>query len=364
MADHYEVLGVPKDATSDQIKKAYRKLARELHPDVNPSEDAQERFKLVTHAYEVLSDDDQRRNYDMGGQGGFGGGFPGGNFGFGDIFDTFFGGGGQRGPRSRAERGQDALLRVELTLREVAFGVQKTIEIDTAVLCTTCNGTTCRPGTSAQVCDICRASGSVQREVRSLLGNIVTSQPCNACRGYGQVIPDPCIDCRGQGRVRARRNLDLNIPGGVEDGLRLQLAGQGEVGFAGGPNGDLYVDVQVKSDDVYGRQGDDLTCTLEVPLHDAVLGRHTQIESFDGTLDISLEPGIQTGETITVKGKGVTHLRGSGRGDLIVTIQVVTPVKLDGKQKELFRQLAELRSADKIELKRHKTGFFGKDKRR
>ena len=363
MADHYEVLGVPKDATSDQIKKAYRKLARELHPDVNPSEDAQERFKLVTHAYEVLSDDDQRRNYDMGGQGGFSG-FPGGNFGFGDIFDTFFGGGGQRGPRSRAERGQDALLRVELTLQEVTFGVAKTIEIDTAVLCTTCNGTTCRPGTSAQVCDICRGAGQVQREVRSLLGNIVTSQPCNACRGYGQVIPDPCIDCRGQGRVRARRNLDLNIPGGVEDGLRLQLAGQGEVGFAGGPNGDLYVDVQVKSDDIFGRQGNDLTCTLEVPLHDAVLGRHTQIESFDGTLDVSLEPGTQTGETITLKGKGVTHLRGGGRGDLIVTIQVITPAKLDSKQKEIFRQLAELRSGDKIELKRHKPGFFGKDKRR
>lgn len=362
MADHYEVLGVSREATQDEIKKAYRKLARELHPDVNPAEDAQERFKLVTHAYEVLSDEDQRRNYDMGGQGGFGG-FPGGNFGFGDIFDSFFGG-GQRGPRSRAERGQDALLRVELTLEEVVFGVQKSIEIDTAVLCGTCNGTTCRPGTSPKTCDICRGSGQVQREVRSLLGNIVTSQPCNACKGYGQVIPEPCLDCRGQGRVRARRNLDLNIPGGVEDGLRLQLAGQGEVGFAGGPNGDLYVDVQVKHDEVFGRNGDDLTCTLEVPLHDAVLGRHSKIETFDGAIDISIEPGVQTGETHTIKGKGVTHLRGSGRGDLVVTFQVMTPHKLDSKQKELFRQLSELRKGETVALKRHKIGFFGKERRR
>ncbi|MFM7029854.1 MAG: molecular chaperone DnaJ [Micrococcales bacterium] len=363
MSNHYDVLGVSKDATADEIKKAYRKLARELHPDVNPSEDAQERFKLVTHAYEVLSDADQRRNYDMGGQGGFGG-FPGGNFGFGDIFDTFFGGGGSRGPLSRAERGQDALLRVELSLRDAVFGAEKSIEIDTAVICTTCNGTTCRPGTSPKTCDICHGAGSVQREVRSLLGNIVTSQPCNVCKGYGQVIPDPCVECRGQGRVRARRNLDLNIPGGVEDGLRLHLPQQGEVGFAGGPNGDLYVDVLVKSDEIFGRRGDDLTCTLEVPLHDAVLGRHATIETFDGPVEVSVEAGVQTGDVITLKGKGVTHLRGSGRGDLLVTLQVQTPQKIDAKQREIFRQLAQLRSDEKIGLKRHRSGFFGKDKRR
>jgi molecular chaperone DnaJ len=361
LADHYEVLGVSRQATTDEIKKAYRKLARELHPDVNPSDEGQERFKLVTHAYEVLSDENQRRNYDMGGQNQ---GFGGSNFGFGDIFDTFFGGGGQRGPRSRAEHGQDALLKVELTLQEVTFGVAKSLEIDTAVLCTTCNGTTCRPGTSPKTCDICRGSGQVQREVRSLLGNIVTSQPCNACKGYGQVIPEPCLDCRGQGRVRARRNLDLNIPAGVEDGLRLQLAGQGEVGFGGGPNGDLYVDILVKNDEVFGRKSDDLTCTLEVPLHDAALGRHTTVETFDGPLDLVIEAGVQTGDVITIKGKGITHLRGSGRGDLLVTIQVLTPSKSDSKERELFRQLAELRKGDKIGLKRHTTGFFGKSKKR
>lgn len=364
MSDHYEVLGVSRDASPDEIKKAYRKLARELHPDVNSAEDAQERFKLVTHAYEVLSDPDQRRNYDMGGQGGFGGGFGGANFGFGDIFDTFFGGGQSRGPRSRAERGQDALIRIELSLKEAVFGAAKSIEIDTAVLCNTCSGTTCRPGTSLKTCDVCRGAGSVQREVRSLLGNIVTSAPCNSCKGYGQVVPDPCVDCRGQGRVRARRNLDLNIPGGVEDGLRLQLSGQGEIGFAGGPAGDIYVDIQVRADDVFGRRGDDLTCTLDVPLHDAVLGRHLTIDTFDGPLDLEIEPGVQTGETITVKGKGVTYLRSQGRGDLLVTLQVVTPQKLDSKQREIFRQLAELRKNDKPELRRHRTGFFGKDKRR
>lgn len=355
MADHYEVLGVSSDASTDQIKKAYRKLARELHPDVNPAPEAQERFKLVTHAYEVLSDDDARRQYDQGGSDPFGGA---GGFGFGDIFDTFFGGGGQRGPKSRAERGQDALIRVELTLEEVVFGVSKTIEIDTAILCTTCSGSCCRPGTSPTICDICRGSGQIQRQVRSLLGNVVTSAPCGSCRGYGQIIPDPCVDCRGQGRIRSRRNIDLNIPAGVEDGLRLQLNGQGEVGFAGGPSGDLYVDMAVKKHDTFGRDGDNLTCTVEVPLHDAVLGALAKIKTFDGDAEIEISPGQQTNDTVTLKGKGVTHLRSAGRGDLVVTIQVLTPTKLDSKQKELFRSLAKLRKADSIRLVQHSSGFF------
>lgn len=359
MADHYEVLGVARDASEEQIKKAYRKLARELHPDVNPAPDAQEKFKLVTHAYEVLSDSNARRQYDMGGQDPFGAA----GFGFGDIFDTFFGGGQARGPRSRAERGQDALIRVELTLEEVVFGVAKQVEVDTAVLCETCNGSCCRPGSSPATCDVCRGSGQIQRQVRSLLGNVVTSAPCGSCRGYGQVIPDPCVDCRGQGRVRARRTIDLNIPAGVEDGLRLQLAGNGEVGFAGGPNGDLYVDMAVKEHEVFGRQGDDLTCTLEVPLHDAVLGSLAKIETFDGEIEIKIEPGIQTGEVISIKGKGVQHLRSSGRGDLKITLQVITPSKLDSKQKELFRSLAGLRKDDAIKLLKHSHGrFAGKKK--
>lgn len=358
MADHYEVLGVSREASDDQIKKAYRKLARELHPDVNDAPEAQERFKLVTHAYEVLSDTDERRKYDMGGDqfGGMGG------FGFGDIFDTFFGGGQARGPRSRAERGQDALIRVDMTLDEVIFGAAKQIEIDTAVLCETCSGSCCQPGTSPSVCDICRGTGSIQRQVRSLLGNVMTSQPCGACRGFGQVIADPCSTCRGQGRVRARRTLDLNIPAGVEDGLRLQLSGQGEVGFAGGPQGDIYVDIAVRAHEIYSRQGDDLHCTLDVPLHDAVLGNRAKIETFDGEIEIQVEPGSQSGEQIHLKHKGVTHLRGSGRGDLYVTLQVQTPSKLDSKQKEIFRQLAELRKSDEMKLAKHSQGQYSKRK--
>ena len=359
MADHYEVLGVSRDATDDQIKKAYRKLARELHPDVNDTPEAHERFKLVTHAYEVLSNADERRKYDMGGQDPFGGA---GGFGFGDIFDTFFGGGQARGPRSRAERGQDALIRLDLELGEVIFGTQKSVEIDTAVLCETCSGTCCRPGTSPSVCDICHGSGQIQRQVRSLLGNVVTSQPCGSCRGFGQVISDPCNDCRGQGRVRARRTLELNVPAGVEDGLRLQLSGQGEVGFAGGPQGDIYVDISVRAHETFSRSGDDLHCTLEVPLHDAVLGTMTKIESFDGEEKIDIEPGTQSGDHVTLKHKGVTHLRGSGRGDLIVTLQVTTPTKLDSKQKELFRSLAGLRKSDEIKLVKHTQGHYSKRK--
>jgi molecular chaperone DnaJ len=358
VADHYEVLGVAKDASDDQIKKAYRKLARELHPDVNPSPEAEERFKAVTHAYEVLSDSDSRRNYDMGGQDPFGGM---GNFGFGDIFDTFFGGGGgSRGPRSRAERGQDALIRVEMTLREAVFGAPKTLKIDTAVLCNTCAGSCCQPGTSLTVCDVCHGTGNIQRQVRSLLGNVVTSQPCGVCRGFGQTIPHPCVDCRGQGRVRARRDLEITIPAGVDDGMRLQLAGQGEVGFAGGPNGDLYVDVSVRPDDFFSRNGDDLTCTLSVPLHDAVLGGLASIDSFDGELSLDIEAGSQSGDVITLKGKGMAKVRGGGRGDLRIALHVETPTKLDAKQKELFRTLAKSRKNDSAKLVKHQSGHFGK----
>lgn len=350
MADHYETLGVQRNASSDEIKKAYRKLARELHPDVNPSEQAQEKFKSVTHAYEVLGDEQSRRSYDSGGSEA--------GFGFGDIFETFFGGGGSRGPRSRAERGQDALLRVELTFEEAVFGVEKSIPVDTAVLCETCNGSCAKPGTSAKVCDICRGAGQVQTQVRSLLGSVVTSSPCGSCRGYGHIIPEPCLTCRGQGRVRARRDIELKIPAGVEDGLRLQLAGSGEVGFGGGPSGDLYVDISLAPHQYFSRNGDELICELEVPLHDAVLGTMVKIDSFDGEVELQVPAGSQTGDVIPVKGKGFGRLRQSGRGDLLVTIQVKIPSKLDSKQKELFRTLAGFRKSDTAGLVARKSGSF------
>ena len=350
MADHYETLGLQRNASSDEIKKAYRKLARELHPDVNPSEQAQEKFKSVTHAYEVLGDEQSRRSYDSGGSEA--------GFGFGDIFETFFGGGGSRGPRSRAERGQDALLRVELTFEEAVFGVEKSIPVDTAVLCETCNGSCAKPGTSAKVCDICRGAGQVQTQVRSLLGSVITSSPCGSCRGYGHIIPEPCLTCRGQGRVRARRDIELKIPAGVEDGLRLQLAGSGEVGFGGGPSGDLYVDISLAPHQYFSRNGDELICELEVPLHDAVLGTMVKIDSFDGEVELQVPAGSQTGDVIPVKGKGFGRLRQSGRGDLLVTIQVKIPSKLDSKQKELFRALAGFRKSDTAGLVARKSGSF------
>ncbi|MDM4761821.1 molecular chaperone DnaJ [Galbitalea sp. SE-J8] len=368
MADHYDTLGVDRSASADEIKKAYRRLARELHPDVNPSADAAERFKDVTHAYDVLSDPQQRQQYDTGGGTGFGG--PGGFGGFGDIFETFFGsapnGGGSGGaPRSRTERGSDALLRVEVDLEDVVFGVQRDLEVNTAVLCETCEGSCCAPGTRAVVCDICHGSGQIQRAVRSLLGNIMTSSPCTTCRGYGTVIPSPCPTCSGQGRVRATRTITLDIPGGVDTGVRLQLQGQGEVGPAGGPNGDLYLEVKVRHHDVFSRNGDDLLATVEVPMVDAILGTKVQLDAIDGApVTIDIKPGTQSAEVVTVKDRGVTRLRGSGRGDLKVGVQVVTPTKLNGSERAIIEQFGRTYSAPPPYFSQFHQGLFAKVRER
>ncbi|GLU90201.1 molecular chaperone DnaJ [Agromyces sp. NBRC 114283] len=359
MADHYEVLGVSRDATPDEIKKAYRRLARELHPDVNPGAEASERFKEVTHAYDVLSDPKQRQQYDLGGQGGFGG--QAGFGGFGDIFETFFGGGQQsRGPRSRRERGQDALIRVELGLEEVIFGTHRELEVDTAVVCETCHGSCCAPGTSPVTCDICHGTGQIQRTVRSLLGNVVTASPCGSCRGYGTIIATPCVTCQGQGRVRARRTVPVDIPAGVDTGLRLQMPGSGEAGPAGGPNGDLYLEMKVKTHEVFSRDGDDLLCTLEVAMTDAVLGTSTTVHALDGDVELELKPGLQSGEVLTVKDRGVTRLRGNGRGDLRIGVHVLTPTKLSGKERELIEKLAASRKQKAPELSHFQQGLFAK----
>lgn len=361
MADHYEVLGVAREASQDEIKKAYRRLARQLHPDVNPGEEAAEKFKLVTHAYDVLSDQESRRRYDMGGDqnGGFGGGFGG----FGDIFETFFGaGGGGRSarPRSRRERGQDALVRVTLELGDVVFGAHRDIEVDTAVLCETCQGSCCQPGTSPVTCDICGGAGHVQRQVRSLLGNVVTTQPCGTCEGYGTTIPHPCGSCAGQGRVRSRRTVSLDIPAGVETGLRLQLPGSGEVGMAGGPNGDLYVEVTVTDHPVFSRDGDDLLATLEVSMPDAILGTSTTIEGLDGPVDLEIRPGVQSGDVLTIRDRGITPLRGTQRGDLRVGVQVVTPTKIDSAQRRLIEDFAKKTKAPGPQLAQFQQGLFSK----
>ena len=271
MADHYETLGVSREATTDEIKKAYRRLARELHPDVNPSEEAAERFKGVTHAYDVLSDPNERQRYDMGGDQGGAGGFGG----FSDVFETFFGqgfGGGQRGPRSRTERGDDAMIRVDVELGEVIFGAQRDITVNTAVLCDTCQGSCCQPGTSPVTCDVCGGSGQVQRQVRSLFGNVVTAHPCGSCHGYGTIIEHPCVQCSGKGRVRERRTIKIDIPSGIDTGTRMQMRGGGEVGPGGGPNGDLFIEFRVMHHDIFSREGNDLLATAQVSMVDAMLG--------------------------------------------------------------------------------------------
>lgn len=357
MADHYEALGVDRNATADEIKKAYRRLARELHPDVNPSADASDRFKAVTHAYDVLSDPQQRQQYDLGPQPGFGGA----NFGFGDIFETFFGGGGrQSGPRSRRERGQDALVRVELDLDEVVFGTRRDLEVNTAVLCETCQGSCCVPGTSPVTCDICQGTGQIQRTMRSLLGNVMTSNPCGTCRGYGTIIANPCVTCAGQGRVRATRTIPVDVPAGVETGLRLQMPGQGEVGPAGGPHGDLFLEMKVRHHETFSRNGDDLLATIEVQMTDAILGTKTTLKGLDGDVAVEIKPGTQSAEVITIKDRGITHLRGSGRGDLKIGVQVMTPTKLNSKEQELVKQLAAARKQPAPHFAHFQQGLFTK----
>lgn len=368
MTDHYETLGVDRDASADDIKRAYRRLARELHPDVNPSEEASERFKKVTHAYDVLSDPEQRQRYDLGGTGNpFGAGGAAG-FGFGDVFEAFFGGagggGGRSGPRSRTERGQDSLLRLSVALEDVVFGGPREIEVDTAVLCETCDGSCCAPGTSPATCDICGGTGHIQRAARSLFGNIMTSSPCGTCRGYGTVLPSPCPTCAGQGRVRARRTISVEIPGGVDTGTRLHLRGEGEAGPAGGPNGDLYIEVTVKHHDLFSRAGDDLLATLELQMTDAILGTTVTLPSIDGDdVEVEIKPGTQSADVVTIPGRGITHLRqvrGETRGDLKIGIHVLTPVRLNSKEQRLIREFADSRRPVAPEFARFQQGLFAK----
>lgn len=351
MNHYYADLGVARDATADDIKKAYRRAARKLHPDVNSGPEAEEQFKKVSQAYDVLSDAEKRRSYDMGsdpyagGASGFGQGFA-----FSDIMDAFFGQGaaqGQaRGPRSRQARGQDALVRLDLDLADAVFGAEKELVVDTAVGCSTCHGAGTQPGTGTRTCDVCQGQGSIQQVQRSFLGQVMTSRPCVNCQATGQVIEAPCYECSGDGRVRTRRSMTIRVPAGVDTGTRIQLAAEGEVGPGDGPAGDLYVEVAVRRDKRFQRQGDDLHATLELPMTAAGLGATVPFKTFDGVSDLEVRTGIQSGEQIVLRGLGVTHLRGSGRGDIIIHAMVQTPTRLSHEQEDLLRQLAKLRDEE------------------
>lgn len=355
MTDYYEILGVPRDASPDQIKKAYRRLAREFHPDVASGDGAEERFKEVSRAYEALSHPDKRRAYDMGEDRTSPGGGMGGGFGFQDIFETFFGqaqgASAQRGPIPRARRGQDTLMRLDLELAESVFGARREVQVDTAVVCATCSGSCCRPGSSPRTCDVCGGRGVVQRVARSFLGQVMTSSPCAVCHGFGTLIPEPCPECSGEGRVRSRRTLTVDVPAGVDTGTRIKLTGQGEVGPAGGPPGDIYFEIRERLHDRFVRRGDDLHCTLEVPMTAAALGTVVELDTFDGAQDVDLRPGTQPAHVVTLKGLGVGHLHGSGRGDLHVHVDVQVPAALDDEQVELLRRLAVLRGEERPEAR-------------
>ncbi|CKN00752.1 molecular chaperone DnaJ [Mycobacterium tuberculosis] len=359
--DYYGLLGVSKNASDADIKRAYRKLARELHPDVNPDEAAQAKFKEISVAYEVLSDPDKRRIVDLGGDplesAAAGGNGFGGFGGLGDVFEAFFGGGfgggaASRGPIGRVRPGSDSLLRMRLDLEECATGVTKQVTVDTAVLCDRCQGKGTNGDSVPIPCDTCGGRGEVQTVQRSLLGQMLTSRPCPTCRGVGVVIPDPCQQCMGDGRIRARREISVKIPAGVGDGMRVRLAAQGEVGPGGGPAGDLYVEVHEQAHDVFVREGDHLHCTVSVPMVDAALGVTVTVDAIlDGLSEITIPPGTQPGSVITLRGRGMPHLRSNTRGDLHVHVEVVVPTRLDHQDIELLRELKGRRDREVAEVR-------------
>ncbi len=356
--DYYGILGVDRGASDQEIKRAYRKLARELHPDVNPDESAQTRFQDVSAAYEVLTDPEKRRVVDSGGDplesagaGGFGnGGFTGG---LGDVFEAFFGGagGGGRGPRGRVQPGSDALLRMKLDLDECAAGVSKEVRVDTAVLCDVCTGSGTNGDSKPVTCSTCKGAGEVQSVQRSFLGQVMTSRPCPTCDGAGETIPDPCHKCGGEGRVRSERTLTVKIPAGVGDGMRVRLVGQGEVGLGGGAAGDLYVEVTEKPHSVFVRDGDDLHCTVRVPMVDAALGGSIEIDTIlGGSTTVAFDAGTQPGQISKVRGQGMPHLHTGVRGALHVHLDVVVPTRLDSQQTAKLKEYQKLSVGEQVEL--------------
>ncbi|MGD9995647.1 MAG: molecular chaperone DnaJ [Ilumatobacteraceae bacterium] len=371
MADYYELLGVSRSASPDEIKKAYRRRARELHPDANPGDSAaEEQFKQVAKAYEVLSDPDQRARYDRFGEAGVGGaGGPNigdvfGGGGLGDLFDAFFGGGGGpfggggRGGPAGPPRGPDLEAVVDIALDQAAFGATLPVTVRTAVRCDDCSGSGAAEGTKPVTCSECNGRGQVQRVRQSLLGQMVTSSVCPRCNGAGQVIASPCQTCGGDGRTVTEKTYQVDIPAGVDTGSTLRLTGRGAVGPRGGGTGDLYVHIRVAEHERFQREGDDLVHELPVSIAQAALGTKVTLETLDGDEEVVVPPGTQPGKEFVLRGKGITHLQGRGRGDLRVRVRVEVPTKLSEAEVDLLRRFAEGRG----EHIHSEHGFFSRIK--
>jgi molecular chaperone DnaJ len=347
--DLYEILGVAHDATQEDIKKAYRKLARELHPDVNGEPEAEERFKTLAGAYEILSDPEKRQRYDTFGHGGGPAGAPFTDIQ--DIFDMFFGGSGfgvgtrtRRGPRrSATQHGEDLFVQASFSFHEAAFGVRRELEVERLVTCERCMGNGAEPGTAPIACRTCGGAGELQQVRRSIFGTVMTASVCRVCRGTGQEVLDRCGECFGQGRRRSTDSVTVDIPAGVSDGMELRVSGSGHAGTAGGPAGDLYVGIRVESSPAFERRGQDLLSVLDVPFTQAALGSEVEVSTLDGTERIKIEPGTESGALVRIRGAGVPNLNRRGRGDLYVTIHVTVPEQLSKEERRVVEQLAALR---------------------
>jgi molecular chaperone DnaJ len=343
--DLYEILGVARDASQEEIKRAYRRLAREYHPDVSQSHRAEERFKEIAAAYEILSDPQKRQQYDRYGQAGGPMDFPFGDVA--DIFEAFFGSGGfgrrTATRRPRVQRGEDVFARVSLTLEESVFGTHRDLQVERLQVCDRCEGSGAEPGTSPTRCRTCGGAGQVQDVRQSIFGTVMTARPCTACGGTGEEVLTRCERCSGDGRLRGSVSVPVDVPAGVTDGLDLRVTGAGHAGRAEGPAGDLYLSIQVAEHPVFERRGQDLFTVLELPLVQASLGAELRVETLDGEETIQIDAGTQSGVTYRIRGKGVPHLGRRGRGDLFVTVHVATPSDLSREERRLLQQLAEMR---------------------
>lgn len=367
--DYYEVLGVDKSASADEIKKAYRKLAKQYHPDVNPGDKSSEaKFKEANEAYSILSDDQKRSNYDRFGHAAFdgsGGGFSGfEGFGFGgldDLFESFMGGGfgRSRAKRNGPQRGNDLQYAMEITFEEAAFGVTKEVALSRLQNCSVCSGSGAKPGTSAETCKHCQGTGQIRYTQSTPFGQFVNVKTCDVCRGEGKIITHPCETCNGKGRVSKNSRISINIPSGIDEGQTISLKGEGEPGLRGGPAGDLYVTIHIKPHALFKREGYDVVCDIPISFTQAALGAEIDIPTIDGMIKHTVPEGTQTGTVFKLKGKGIKHLRSNARGDEYIRVNVEVPTKLSQKQKELLRQLAEVSGDEGLEQKK---GFFNKVK--